>query len=252
MKKWQIIIISVVCAVAALIIGGVSFYRYYIVPKYLEPVVNKVSEYLSDDEVLEDLYSQAERLHEDGILDDETYVDFIQAYKKHNISNEDVARSILESKENEDEKTSSGESSITTRYASNKVGVEIIKTNDGEEAGKSSIRYSSERTSDRIKAEDIVEAEKIISEEDAQPTISPEKEVISAYEKLKSNMTSDEFSLFVSIMNKLDIPTLNSFVSESGIDKPGLKEYLHNNLTDSEYSQIVSLGYKYAYVFIDD
>ena len=54
MKKWQIIIISVVCAVAALIIGGVSFYRYYIVPKYLEPVVNKVSEYLSDDEVLED------------------------------------------------------------------------------------------------------------------------------------------------------------------------------------------------------
>lgn len=254
MKKWQIITISAVALAVALVVGGTSFYKYYIVPKYLEPVVDRVSEYFNEEDVIEDLYSQAERLHEDGILDDETYVDFIQAYKKHNINSEEIAKSILEERDSEDTSgADDGNSSVSTRYASNKIGVEIIQTNDDENSGKASTRYSSERTSDRVKAEDIVAAEKVISEEEGITTEAPaETEVQTAYSKLKNNMTSDEFSLFVSIMNKLDISALNSYVSGSTIDKAGLKEYLHSRLSDSEYSQIINLGYKYAYVFIDD
>lgn len=252
MKKWQVITISVVLFLALISAGGVLFYRNYIVPKYLEPVVNRVSEYLNDEEVLDELYSQAERLHEGGVLNDETYVEFIKSYKKHNQDTEEIAKEILQGKEeissDDDESTYQ-----STRYAANRIGVEIIQTNDDDDAGKSSTTYSSERTSDRIKAEDVVEAEKILSENEEEPTteeIIENGDVDSAYAKLKNHMTKEEFSLFVSVMRKLDIGTLASYV-DGDFDKSGMQEYMHSKLTESEYNQIVNLGYKYAYVFLD-
>lgn len=256
MKKWQIITISSAFALVLLIAGGMLFYKMYIVPKYLEPVVNRVSEYLSSEDVLDELYSQAERLHEGGVLDDQTYVDFIQSYKKHNQNSEQMARAILGEKE--DSSLENDESnSQSTRYAANRIGVEIIKTNDDDNNGKASLKYSTERTSDRIKAEDIVEAEKILSEENKEQDemtaedIVENRDVESAYSKLKNHMTKDEFSLFVSIMQKMDIGTLTSYTDGSNFDKAGLQKYMHSLLTDKEYSQIVNLGYKYAYVFLD-
>ena len=55
MKRWHIVVISCVLAVGILAAGGSFFYRYYIVPRYLEPVVEKVSTYLKDDDVLDEL-----------------------------------------------------------------------------------------------------------------------------------------------------------------------------------------------------
>ena len=250
MKKWKVIVISVAAVAAVLAVGGSLFYNYYIVPKYINPLVDRVSTYLKDDKVIEELYDEAERLHEDGVIEDDTYSDFMRAYKKHESNNEESAKEVLEAADEEDyEEEENADSSVTARYASNKVGVEIIKTNDGSSTGKSNMTYSSERTSDRVKAEDVVEAEKVLDNTE-EPVVdendSVDKQVESGYEILKNNMSSDEYSAFVSIMRKLDIDTLMSYAS----DKEQLKAYLHSRLTDEEYSNIVNLGYKYAYLFM--
>ena len=260
MKKWHIVVISCILGVGILIAGGSFFYKYYIVPKYLEPVVEKVSTYLQDDDVLNELYDEAERLHEDGVIEDDTYSEFIKAYRRHSRNNEDTAREILESADEEDGVSDEDEtdSSVTARYASSRVGVEMIQTNDGEGRGKADISYSKERTSDRIRSEDVVEAEKIIEEANATP--SPEigadenedqgeesaDTVNDAIKILRDNMSAEEFASFTSIMGKLDFDTLMSYSN----DKEELKAYMHSVLTDDEYSNIVNLGYKYAYLFI--
>lgn len=254
MKKWQIFAVAALAVVIALVAGGSALYKYYIVPTYLEPVVNQISEYLQDDDVIEELYDHALRLHDEGVMDDETYDEFITAYrsrmKNDEDRKEDEARALLESTDSPEGQVTSEKSSLSAKYASSKVGVELVQTNDGYSSGSSSKRYSTERTSDRIKAEDIVEAEKIIAggDEEAEKEENTEEDMIkSAYAKLKENMTSGEYSDFISIMGKLDIDTLKSYVS----DKEGLKTYLKSRLSEEEYKRIVNLGYKYMNLFIE-
>lgn len=255
MKRWHIISGISLIMVCVLIALGTLFYKYYLVPNYLEPVVNQISEYLQDEEVVEELYDHAMRLHDEGVMDDETYDNFITAYrtrmKNSDESKEDEARALLEAATSPEGQVAEETSSLSAKYASSKVGVELVQTNEGYSSGSSSKRYSSERTSTRIKAEDIVEAEKIVANEEKETVKEEEKEedlVKSAYAKLKENMTSGEYSDFVTIMGKMDINTLKTYIS----DKEGLKQYMKSKLTEDEYKRIVNLGYKYMNLFIEE
>lgn len=248
LKKWHIVTGISLIGVTLIIIGASFIYKYFILPRYIEPVVEDIRAYLQDDTVLNALYEEAVKLHEDGVMDDATYTTFLRAYSEHFRNDEEYARRILATK-NENTNPVNEETALRTKYASHKVGIEIIKVNDGEGSGNADIKYSDERTSNRIKAEDYVEAEQIIekAENSSEPTEEPDA-VKSAYEKLKSKMTASDFSKFTKIMAKLHIPTLKTFIS----DKEGLKAYLHSELNDEEYKDIVNLGYKYIYVFLED
>lgn len=257
-KRWHIIVITFIAVVAALAAGGSAFYKYYIVPKYLSPIIEEVKDRIQEPDIVESLYSGAVRLHDEGILEDESFTSFVRAYKDFNKNDEKVARQVLEQKEESDISTGNDSNTVMARYASSKVGVEMIQINDGEAVGKAETRYSTERTSDRIKAEDVISAEKIIAEKEQdnlpgdienKPEDDEEAEKkAQAYAKLKESMTADEFAAFLSIMSKLDENTLKGYIN----DKEGLKQYLHSRLSDSEYSQIVNLGYKYAGVLLND
>lgn len=246
MKKWHIAAIASLLTIAVLVISGVLIYRYYITPRYIEPIVEEIGEYVKQDRILDELYEEAAELYEDGVIEDTTYSNFVRAYNKFKRDDVEYAKQVLEEHEAEDT-LDTKKNSLSTKYASYKVGVETIQINDGVENGKADVQYSDERTSDRIKAEDVVEAEKIIEEAENNPTPTPNI-VKSAYDKLRANMTSEEFATFTTIMKKLDIEEMKSYLT----DKEGLKAYLHKNLTDEEYSSIVNLGYKYVYVFIEE
>lgn len=254
MKRWHIIAIAAVAVIAALIFGGSLFYKYYIVPKYLSPVIEEISDKIKTEEVLDALYDEAVRFREDDVLDDETYADFMRAYKSFTNADMEAAMQLLDEVDKEENDVSTNSNTLTAKYASSKVGVEMININDGESEGKSSDKYSSERSSDRIKAEDIVAAEKTVAESKGEtegvidPNASDEENIKSAYAKLKSKMTNEEFSTFLTIMNKLDLKVLKLYMN----DKENLKEYLHSKLSDSEYREIVNLGYKYAGVLLNE
>lgn len=246
MKKWHIAAIASLLTIAVLVISGVLIYRYYIIPRYIEPIVEEIGEYVKQDRILDELYEEAAGLYKDGVIEDTTYSNFVRAYNKFKRDDVEYAKQVLEDHEAEDT-LDTKKNSLSTKYASYKVGVETIQVNDGDENGKADVQYSDERTSDRIKAEDVVEAEKIIEESENEPTPTPDI-VKSAYEKLRANMTSEEFSTFTTIMKRLDIEEMKMYLA----DKEELKAYLHKNLTDEEYSSIVNLGYKYVYVFIEE
>lgn len=252
MKKWKIVAVVALVVVLALTAAGTAFYKYYIVPTYLEPVVNQIGEYLQDENVVEELYDQAVRLFDEGIMDEETYDSFIAAYRtrmeKDEAIKEEKMHQIPEYITPPEGQISNGINSLSAKYASSKVGVELVRINDGYSAGSSSKRYSSERTSERIKADDIVEAEKNVIEEDEASEEEEEDIVKSAYAKLKENMTSIEYSDFIKIMRKLDIDILKTYLS----DKEGLKQYLKSELEIEEYKRIVNLGYKYMNLFIEE
>lgn len=264
MKKWQIIVIVLICVIGAAVGGGKLFYELYLVPKYVEPIASKMQQYVNESDVIEELYDNADRLHEEGYIEDDTYEKFIKQYSKHEMKNTEVAKEIIEKAEkNEDEtaQKSDENSSVTARYASKRVGVEMIQVaDDDEQAGSSQTRYSTERTSDRVKSEDIVEAKKVLSSgedeviddetgavDNADDTVDT-VDTKTAYQKLKDNMTAEEFATFAQIMQKMDTNTLLSLAN----DKEGLKEYMHSKLTDEQYKSIVNLGYKYAYVFLEE
>ena len=246
MKKWHVAAISAILAIAVLVISGVLIYKYYLTPKYIEPIIEEISDYIKQERVLDKLYEEAMELHENGVIEDVTYSNFVRAYHKFKRDDVEYAKQVLKDHEGEDT-LDTKKNSLSTKYASYKVGVETIQVNDGDENGKADVQYSDERTSDRVKAEDVVEAEKIIEEAENGSTPTPDI-VKSAYDKLRFNMKSEEFSLFTTIMKKLDIEEMKEYIS----DKEGMKAYLHSRLTDEEYSSIVNLGYKYMYVFIDE
>ncbi len=246
MKKWHIILLSSILVVAALGLCGVLVYKYYLTPKYIKPIVEEIGAVIRQEEVLDELYEEAVVLYDEGVIEDVTYSNFVRAYNKFKRDDVEYANEVLESHENEDT-LDTLKNSRSTKYASYKVGVETIQVNDTGENGKADVNYSDERTSDRIKAEDVVEAERIIEESENEPTPTPDV-VKSAYEKLRANMTTEEFSTFTTIMKKLELSELKKYIS----DKEGLKAYLHEKLTDEEYASIVNLGYKYVYVFIDE
>lgn len=250
MKKWQIIAVVCICIAGAIVGGGKLLYEFYLVPKYIEPIANKVEEYINDSDVIDELYQNAERLYEDGYIEDDTYAEFIRKYSKREIQDTEVAKEIMSEveKNNNESSKSNDSSSVTARYASKRIGVETIQVADDEATGSSKNRYSIERSSERIKSEDIVEAEKVLDDDKSTEEPKEDSDVKTAYQKLKDNMTADEFTAFAEIMRNMDINTLMSLAN----DKKELKEYMHSKLTDDQYKTIVNLGYKYAYVFLED
>lgn len=248
MKKWQKITGIAVAVAMILVAVGYAFYKYYLVPQRLSPMAEKISEYIKDDQVLDSLYEQAIELHNEGVLSDSVYTKFVTAYDKHNRDDLEYARSILDQYETEEtEDQSSASTSLSARYASSKVGIEIIQTNDGDAGGKSAETYSSSRTSERTRAEDLVEAEKIINA-DPEPTDELAVMEASAYEKLKNRMTPEDFTMFTRIRAKLNTHEAKAAFDEGGME--GLKAYLRPRLTDEEYRQGANLFYSYADLFM--
>ena len=248
MKKWHIMLIVGILIVGIFTMLGIVVYKYYIVPRHIEPIVEKIDEYITQDDILDELYAEAETLHDNGIIEDSTYSDFVRAYNEYKRDDIEYAKRVLEENEAK-ENTNANDNTLSTRYASYKVGMKAIQVNESDAGGKADATYSDERTSDRIKAEDVVEAEKIIKDvqEQEKSTASPSPtpdSVQSAYDKLRTNMSADEFATFTRIMRKLDISTLKANIT----NKAALKEYLTANLTNEEYSEAVNLGYKYIHI----
>ena len=246
MKKWHIILLSSVLVVAVLGVCGVLIYRYYITPKFISPIVDEIADVIKKEEVIDGLYEEAVELHEEGVIEDSTYANFVRAYNEFKRDDLQYAQEVLDAYENE-MSLDAKDDSKSTKYASYKVGVKTIQVNDVNAKGKADVKYSDARASNRIKAEDVVEAERIIEEAETKEEDPMKDKISSAYEKLRVHMTTDEFLEFTNIMKKLEIDKLKAYVS----NKEGLKAYLHEKLTDDEYKSIVNMGYKYIHLFIE-
>ena len=71
-------------------------YNYYIVPQYVEPIVQEISAYVNKEDTLDKLYEEAINAHNSGLIDDDVYAKFVRAYKKSKRNTVENAQQILD------------------------------------------------------------------------------------------------------------------------------------------------------------
>lgn len=241
MKKWHIVAIVTGVMVVAITVCSVLVMSFVMKPKMAEPIIETACG-IVDDDLIEQFEKEAKNLHNDGALDDSTYVTFRRAYSRYTRDDEAYINEILSAIENDDGKIiNEDDNSVKTKYASYKVGVEVVKVNNTGENGKAAMKYSTARTSDRISTEDYIEAETLTnSEKDDSENDS------SSFEKLQAAMTGADYSKLVKLVAKIGSADAEAIVNSS--DNPN--EKLKSELGEEDYRELVNLAYKYITVFM--
>lgn len=241
MKKWHIVAAVTGVMVIAIAVCAVLIISLVLKPKMAEPVIEMACE-LVDDGVIDEFEKEAKTLHDDGEIDDSTYVTFKRVYNKYTRDDEAYVSEILSSIENEDGKIVNEENnSVKTRYASYKVGVEVVKVNDIGANGKADMKYSTVRTSDRIRTEDYIEAESLANSVDED-----DNNDYSNFEKLQASMSGADYSRLVKFVSKIGTSDAENII-KSGDD---IKAKLKSELSEEDYKSLINLAYKYITTFM--
>ena len=77
MKKWKKVLIIIVSVIVLSAGAALSVYHFYIVPKYIEPMLETAAYILNDDSVKDEISQIAEELRQKGLLDDELVSEFV-------------------------------------------------------------------------------------------------------------------------------------------------------------------------------
>lgn len=250
------IVLITAAVIAALTVSGMTVYKLIIVPKYIEPLLDSAAEMMKDSDVQDTVTSIAKDLADRGVLDENTFREYIKKSRKYTGSSTTSGSS--------DDMPVSGERINTSSiYDENVSGEETDKENLGSSLGierarvleKSdtseakvnesySKRFNENNSSDgdwiengRYTLDDAVEGEKI-NKTDKSSKYSASR----LYDKIVGSMSISERKVFFSVIGKADTNKL----LELRNDKQGAKEYLQSILDNDEYSEAVAIFYKYA------
>ena len=58
MKKWKVVVLTSILTVVIIGLSAVLVYNYYIVPKYVEPIVQEIGAYVNKEDTLDKLYEE--------------------------------------------------------------------------------------------------------------------------------------------------------------------------------------------------
>lgn len=206
MKKWKVILTAGISVIVLAVAGSVGIYHYYIVPKYIEPMLETAVYILNDNSVKDEISQIAEELREQGLLEAEAVNEFIDTVKEGRSAEETQPEEIPP-----EEITSPQDSGRKYSYGKKKE-----KTSETEKAEKSEVQTASGASSG---TEDL-------------------------YERVKSQVSSEDLKKGYAFLGKLDMGTVRSLLS----DRAALKKYIRNTLTSEEYAELIELYIKYSYL----
>lgn len=247
------IVLITAAVIAALTVSGMTVYKLIIVPKYIEPLLDSAAEMMKDSDVQDTVTSIAKDLADRGVLDENTFREYIKKSRKYTGSSTTSGSS--------DDMPVSGERINTSSiYDENVSGEETDKENLGSSLGierarvleKSdtseakvnesySKRFNENNSSDgdwiengRYTLDDAVSGEKINTADKSRAS--------RLYDKIVGSMSISERKVFFGVIGKADTNKL----LELRNDKQGAKEYLQSILDNDEYSEAVAIFYKYV------
>ncbi len=255
MKKWKKILVIV--AAVLIVLSGVTtgVYKLYIVPKYIEPALEFVSSALMNSEYQDMLSELANRLVDDGILDEYTAKTYLRKSRKYTTqgkreslnSNKNNFTGIdIDDILNEDENGKRRDDNLLIGTSRTRFGIEMIRSDeDYPDAEPSSYHsYSDKQTeiNQNRENEDVYEN----TDENKGDVLTFEKDNSSngLYSKIFKAMTQRERAIFLSVVSKIDVTEVISLYNMG--DKTGIKEHLHSRLSDNQYKDAVDIFYKYA------
>lgn len=249
-KPWKKIVLIVVVAGVLLFAAGMSIYKFVIIPKYIEPVLISASSALRDSDVQDIMIKIAQELEEKGVIDKATLRNYTnKANQYSNSVNYDMDAEPEYDDQGRASTTKSENDTVTAKAGKSSIGIKTIKVNDSDATeGASSERYSQEFNMSNS-AEQYISAEEknLVLDKNGDNTVTGEissSRANSLYNRIMDAMTAHEKSVFFGVLAKADTSELLE-VYKAG-DKSDAKEYLQSILSSAEYSEAVSIFYKYA------
>ncbi|MDD6484233.1 MAG: hypothetical protein PUF72_06645 [Clostridiales bacterium] len=241
------IVICAAAAVAVISLSGYLIYSKYIVPTYIEPVLETTANLLKDTDVQKAITDVAKELVDNGTLDKNTLKIYERNVSKYIDPQVPEAAPAREDEPSSEEETSDANTLVVSSSKS-ELGIVSVNTNPAVSG------TAGQKLSDKFRenAEEEIDLEKVtyeMGQEDETVETGEEKNASELYNKIISVMSSHERSVFYSVVWRADINTLKSIYSSG--DKAAAKEYLHSILSDSEYEEAVSIFFKYAYLLVE-
>ena len=214
MKRWKIILISVILALLLLGGGGICVYRFFIVPRYLEPLLQTAVTILESEEVQKEISSLVKDFSDQGLLDEELLKQYLSLYEK---KNKDTVPD-----------TSNEPSPKTNTPSENSVGAKNIKVQENDSGTRYS--YSNNTPSTNLITPEESKTSGLVSK--------------SLYQRIKENVAPEDLNRGYQLAAKFNISKVQSLMS----NREELKKYVRSVLTDSEYSEVVAFYIKYSYL----
>ena len=214
MKRWKIILISVILALLLLGGGGICVYRFFIVPRYLEPLLQTAVTILESEEVQKEISSLVKDFSDQGLLDEELLKQYLSLYEK---KNKDTTPD-----------TSNEPSQKTNTPSENSVGAKNIKVQENDSGTRYS--YSNNTPSTNLITPEESKTSGLVSK--------------SLYQRIKENVAPEDLNRGYQLAAKFNISKVQSLMS----NREELKKYVRSVLTDSEYSEVVAFYIKYSYL----
>lgn len=228
MKKWKKVLIVIISVIALAAAAAASVYHFYIVPKLIEPVLETAAYILNDSTVKKEISDIAAELKEQGLLDAETVNEFIEAVRVEESTRQ-------ESEAPKTEPTASPEPQSENEPQAVSEEPAAATTPAPTEPGR---KYS------YGKKNDAASSEKAETTNGETTTPKPQTSTDSLYERIKSQVSPEDLKIGYSYLNKLDLGTIRSLIS----NRAELKKYIKSNLTEEEYAMLISLYLKYSYL----
>lgn len=244
-SKKKLIFGVVISSLILLIIAGYAVYKVFIVPKMIEPALEKVAEVMQDEKYTSAITNEIRRLYEAGQI---SGPDIEQYLKQHDAqSSEYIPDAVSKNDsdtppESDPDSNSSDSSQKENDSSSNKnndtskssMGVNTVKIRDENTSVSNGSRYSENSTS---KEYNLDSSDKTPS----KPNYS------SIYERAKAVMTPSDYSTAIAIGSKIDTNKAKSLMN----DREALIAYVQSTLTPDEYSTGLSLYAKYYNAIIE-
>lgn len=222
MKKWKVILISVIGFAAVLVAGIVAVFHYYAVPRYVEPLLETVASVLNDTGVQKEISETAQEMADNGMLDSKLVEEYIKSIQQPDTAEDDA----------DSEKTDTAEKEQTAEPSggSNSVGAKNVQVVDG--SGKTHT-YGKKKDNQTSKSD---------TSDTSGNSLSGSTQRI--YDNLKSEVSAKDWVRAYELASKFDMSKVRSLMS----DRAELKKYVQSVLTEAEYSECMGLYLKYAYL----
>jgi hypothetical protein len=218
LKKWKLVLGAVILAIVLIAAGGFAVFRLYLVPHYIEPMLETMSGILKDEEIQAEISEAAKDLAQKGLIDSKLVDDYINSIQKPEDDSE------------ESETENSNTNSDSYYDEENSVGAKNIKVQDGEEK-----KYGYGNSSNSLK-------ESHQADNDVSNLLSESEK--NLYDRIKSKVDAKDLSRAYELLDKIDMSRVRDLLS----DRAALKEYITSVLSEEEYSEAMELYLKYAYL----
>ncbi|MDO5398878.1 MAG: hypothetical protein Q4G33_13215, partial [bacterium] len=240
----RLILAVVLSAFVFLSIAGYAAYKIIIVPRLVEPALEKAAEVMLDDKYTSAITKEIRRLYEAGQVSgpeiekyltehDENVSNYIPdaVYKGTSDTPTAAAPAEKESSAPKAEKKSTSKSSL---------GISSVNVREDDEDHSSADNTDSSSYDISASNEYSLDSSSSGSEKKTQTS----KDL---YAKAKEVMTASDFSTAVSIGSKIDVSKAKSLMN----DQNALMSYIQSTLTPDEYSTAISLYAKYSNAILE-